>query len=209
MLVGIHSIILQIMFSKILIIMLLSVTSLIGNFFNSENVLTAPKHILKKNAKDTISFHSLTAIDIDGNELKMKKYKGKKIIILNVASKCGYTPQYADWQAFYEKNNSKFEVLGFPCNQFLGQEPGTAEEIESFCQKNYGVTFQMFDKIDVKGDDQSPIYKWLTDPAQNGWNNTVPSWNFSKYLVDENGKLLNYFGPKIKPDSPEFLAAIK
>ncbi|MBK8054370.1 MAG: glutathione peroxidase [Saprospiraceae bacterium] len=197
------------MFSKILIIMLLSVTSLIGNFFNSENVLTAPKHILKKNAKDTISFHSLTAIDIDGNELKMKKYKGKKIIILNVASKCGYTPQYADWQAFYEKNNSKFEVLGFPCNQFLGQEPGTAEEIESFCQKNYGVTFQMFDKIDVKGDDQSPIYKWLTDPAQNGWNNTVPSWNFSKYLVDENGKLLNYFGPKIKPDSPEFLAAIK
>ena len=99
--------------------------------------------------------------------------------------------------------------MGFPCNQFLGQEPGTAEEIESFCQKNYGVTFQMFDKIDVKGDEQSPIYKWLTDPAQNGWNNTVPSWNFSKYLVDENGKLLNYFGPKIKPDSPEFLAAIK
>jgi glutathione peroxidase len=209
MLVGIHSIILQIMLSKILIIMFFSVTSLIGNFFNSENVLSAPKHILKANYKDTVSFHSLKAKDIDGQTLNMSKYKGKKIIILNVASKCGYTPQYADWQAFFEKNNSKFEVLGFPCNQFLGQEPGTAEEIESFCQKNYGVTFQMFDKIDVKGDEQSPIYKWLTDPAQNGWNNTVPSWNFSKYLVDENGKLLNYFGPKIKPDSPEFLAAIK
>ncbi len=189
--------------------MFFSVTSLIGNFFNSENVLSAPKHILKASYKDTVSFHSLKAKDIDGQTLNMSKYKGKKIIILNVASKCGYTPQYADWQAFFEKNNSKFEVLGFPCNQFLGQEPGTAEEIESFCQKNYGVTFQMFDKIDVKGDEQSPIYKWLTDPAQNGWNNTVPSWNFSKYLVDENGKLLNYFGPKIKPDSPEFLAAIK
>ena len=189
--------------------MFFSVTSLIGNFFNSENVLSAQKHILKANYKDTVSFHSLKAKDIDGQTLNMSKYKGKKIIILNVASKCGYTPQYADWQAFFEKNNSKFEVLGFPCNQFLGQEPGTAEEIESFCQKNYGVTFQMFDKIDVKGDEQSPIYKWLTDPAQNGWNNTVPSWNFSKYLVDENGKLLNYFGPKIKPDSPEFLAAIK
>ena len=197
------------MLSKILFVMILSVTSLVDNFFNADNVLSAPEHILKNAPKDTVSFHSLTATDIDGNEVKMKKYKGKKIIILNVASKCGYTPQYADWQAFYEKNNTKFEVLGFPCNQFMGQEPGTADEIESFCQKNYGVSFQMFDKIDVKGDDQSPIYKWLTDPAQNGWNNTVPSWNFSKYLVDENGKLLNYFGPKIKPDSPEFLAAIK
>jgi glutathione peroxidase len=197
------------MLSKILFVMILSVTSLVDNFFNADNVLSAPEHILKNAPKDTVSFHSLTATDIDGNEVKMKKYKGKKIIILNVASKCGYTPQYADWQAFYEKNNTKFEVLGFPCNQFMGQEPGTAEEIESFCQKNYGVSFQMFDKIDVKGDNQSAVYKWLSDPAQNGWNSTVPSWNFSKYLVDEKGKLLNYFGPKIKPDSPEFLAAIK
>jgi glutathione peroxidase len=198
-----------IMLSKILFVMILSVTSLVDNFFNADNVLSAPEHILKNAPKDTVSFHSLTATDIDGNEVKMKKYKGKKIIILNVASKCGYTPQYADWQAFYEKNNTKFEVLGFPCNQFMGQEPGTADEIESFCQKNYGVSFQMFDKIDVKGDNQSAVYKWLSDPAQNGWNSTVPSWNFSKYLVDEKGKLLNYFGPKIKPDSPEFLAAIK
>jgi glutathione peroxidase len=197
------------MLSKILFVMILSVTSLVDNFFNADNVLSAPEHILKNAPKDTVSFHSLTATDIDGNEVKMKKYKGKKIIILNVASKCGYTPQYADWQAFYEKNNTKFEVLGFPCNQFMGQEPGTADEIESFCQKNYGVSFQMFDKIDVKGDNQSAVYKWLSDPAQNGWNSTVPSWNFSKYLVDEKGKLLNYFGPKIKPDSPEFLAAIK
>ena len=209
MLIDILNKIFIIMLSKILFVMILSVTSLVDNFFNADNVLSAPEHILKNATKDTVSFHSLIGTDIDGNEVKMKKYKGKKIIILNVASKCGYTPQYADWQAFYEKNNTKFEVLGFPCNQFMGQEPGTADEIESFCQKNYGVTFQMFDKIDVKGDNQSAVYKWLSDPAQNGWNSTVPSWNFSKYLVDEKGKLLNYFGPKIKPDSPEFLAAIK
>lgn len=156
---------------------------------------------------DTASFHSLSAVSIDGETIPMSKYKGKKIIILNVASKCGYTPQYADWQAFYDKNKENYVVLGFPCNQFLSQEPGTAEEIETFCQKNYGVTFQMFDKINVKGDGQSSIYKWLSDPTLNGWNSDVPSWNFSKYLVDENGKLLNYFGPKIKPESPEFKAA--
>ncbi|MBP6566048.1 MAG: glutathione peroxidase, partial [Saprospiraceae bacterium] len=100
-------------------------------------------------------------------------------------------------------------VLGFPCNQFMSQEPGTSAEIETFCQKNYGVTFQMFDKVDVKGDQQSPVYKWLTDPAQNGWNSDVPSWNFCKYLIDENGKLTHFFASKIKPDSPEFLVALK
>lgn len=187
--------------------MFLSISAYLSNCFNASKSTSRNDsiNVVETNA----SFYDLTATSLDGQSISMSTYKGKKVLILNVASKCGYTPQYADWQAFYEKNNDKFEILGFPCNQFLGQEPGTAIEIESFCQKNYGVTFQMFDKVDVKGKNQAPIYQWLTNPAKNGWNETEPSWNFSKYLVDENGKLLNYFGPKIKPDSPEFLDAIK
>ncbi|MBK8518868.1 MAG: glutathione peroxidase [Saprospiraceae bacterium] len=189
--------------------MLFSATGFIKHYFNSDTVLSSADTNINQAVSDSTSFHSLSALSIDGKLLSMNKYSGKKVIVLNVASKCGYTPQYADWEAFFENNKANYVVLGFPCNQFLGQEPGTAEEIESFCQKNYGVTFQMFDKIDVKGDNQSPLYAWLTNPKLNGWNHTEPSWNFSKYLIDENGKLLNYFGPKIKPDSPEFLAAIK
>ncbi|MGB4960682.1 MAG: glutathione peroxidase [Saprospiraceae bacterium] len=158
---------------------------------------------------DKISFYTLSATTLDGNTISMEQYRGKKIIILNVASKCGYTPQYADWQTFYDKNMENAVVLGFPCNQFMGQEPGTAVEIESFCQKNYGVTFQMFDKVNVKDEDQSPIYQWLTDPAKNGWNSDVPSWNFCKYLIDEKGNLTHFFASKIKPDSPEFVKAIE
>ena len=189
--------------------MLFSAHSLFFSCFKASKVASITDTGVNVQTKDTTSFYELSATTIDGESIEMKNFKGKKIIVLNVASKCGYTPQYADWQAFYEKNKNKFVVLGFPCNQFLSQEPGTAEEIETFCQKNYGVTFQMFDKIDVKGENQSSIYKWLTDPSKNGWNSNVPSWNFSKYLIDENGKLLNYFGPKIKPDSPEFLSAIQ
>lgn len=199
----------KIMLSKFLLVMILSTLNIIDNYFNADKVLSAPDEVLTVSQKDSSSFHTLSATDIDGQTIKLSAYKGKKIVVLNVASKCGYTPQYADWQKFYEKNKSTFVVLGFPCNQFMGQEPGTAEEIETFCQLNYGVTFQMFDKIDVKGQNQSPVYKWLTDPKKNGWNSQEPTWNFAKYLVDENGKLLNYFGPKIKPDSPEFLEALK
>lgn len=199
----------KIMLSKFLLVMIFSTLNIIDNYFNADKVLYAPDEVLTVSQKDSSSFHTLSATDIDGQTIKLSAYKGKKIVVLNVASKCGYTPQYADWQKFYEKNKSTFVVLGFPCNQFMGQEPGTAEEIETFCQLNYGVTFQMFDKIDVKGQNQSPVYKWLTDPKKNGWNSQEPTWNFAKYLVDENGKLLNYFGPKIKPDSPEFLAALK
>ncbi len=155
----------------------------------------------------TTSFYDLKAISIDGDTIEMSTYKGKKIVVLNTASKCGYTPQYKDWQTFHEQHGDNFVVLGFPCNQFFGQEPGSASEIETFCQKNYGVTFQMFDKVDVKGKDQHPVYQWLTDPAQNGWNKEVPSWNFCKYLIDENGKLTHFFASKIKPDSKEFVEA--
>ena len=187
----------------------LSLPAWFWSCFNGNKVASAPKETISATNQEKPSFYDLKAMSLDGESIDMSKYKGKKVIILNVASKCGYTPQYADWQKFYESNKDQVEVLGFPCNQFLGQEPGSSDEIATFCQKNYGVTFQMFDKVDVKGDQQSPVYKWLTDPAQNGWNSDVPSWNFCKYLIDENGKLTHFFASKIKPDSPEFLAALK
>ena len=150
----------------------------------------------------------LTVQSLDGQPVQLSQYRGKKIIILNVASKCGYTPQYADWETFYAAHKDKAGVLGFPCNDFGAQEPGTAGEIAEFCQKNYGVSFPMFEKVHVKGDQQAPLYRWLSDPAQNGWNSDVPSWNFCKYVINEQGELTNFFGSGVKPESAEFKAAL-
>ena len=146
---------------------------------------------------------------LEGKEVNLAQYKGKKVIILNTASKCGFTPQYADWEKFYEANKEKVVVLGFPSNDFGGQEPGSEEEIGAFCQKNYGVSFPMFSKVVTKGDGQAPLYKWLTTKELNGWNDKVPTWNFCKYVVNEKGELTHFFASKVKPDSPEFLEAIK
>ncbi len=192
---------------KVILAILLSVPAWFISCFNSNKVNSQSNAIMVNS--DPVSFHSLKALSIDGDTISMDQYKGKKIIVLNTASKCGYTPQYADWQAYYEKNKDKVVVLGFPCNQFMSQEPGNAEEIGAFCQKNYGVTFQMFDKVDVKGDNQSAVYKYLTNPELNGWNSDVPSWNFCKYLIDENGKLTHFFASGITPESAEFAAAVK
>jgi len=192
-----------------ILLITLSLPAWFWSCFNGNKVASAPKETISATNQEKPSFYDLKAVSLDGETIDMSKYKGKKIIVLNVASKCGYTPQYADWQKFYESNKDQVEVLGFPCNQFLGQEPGSSDEIATFCQKNYGVTFQMFDKVDVKGDQQHAIYQWLTDPSKNGWNSEVPSWNFCKYLINEEGKLTHFFGSKIKPDNQEFIAAYK
>ena len=192
-----------------ILLITLSLPAWFWSCFNGNKVASAPKETISATNQEKPSFYDLKAMSLDGETIDMSKYKGKKVIILNVASKCGYTPQYADWQKFYESNKDQVEVLGFPCNQFLGQEPGSSDEIATFCQKNYGVTFQMFDKVDVKGDQQHAIYQWLTDPSKNGWNSEVPSWNFCKYLINEEGKLTHFFGSKIKPDNQEFMAAYK
>jgi len=192
-----------------ILLITLSLPAWFWSCFNGNKVASAPKETISATNQEKPSFYDLKAVSLDGESIDMSKYKGKKVIILNVASKCGYTPQYADWQKFYESNKDQVEVLGFPCNQFLGQEPGSSDEIATFCQKNYGVTFQMFDKVDVKGDQQHAIYQWLTDPSKNGWNSEVPSWNFCKYLINEEGKLTHFFGSKIKPDNQEFMAAYK
>ncbi|MEZ4948502.1 MAG: glutathione peroxidase [Saprospiraceae bacterium] len=126
-------------------------------------------------------------------------FEGKKILIVNVASKCGFTYQYEDLEKLYQEYKDKLVVIGFPCNQFLGQEPGSEEKIESFCSSTYGVTFPMTTKINVKGKEQHPIYKWLTSKDLNGKDNYKISWNFNKFLLDEEGQLIEYYGSKVKP----------
>jgi glutathione peroxidase len=142
---------------------------------------------------------------IDGTIIDFSEYKGKKLLIVNTASKCGYTPQYEDLQALHEKYGDKIVILGFPSNNFMGQEPGSNLQIAEFCTENYGVTFQMFAKLDVKGKDQHPLYKWLSSKDLNGWNDNAPSWNFCKYLIDENGKLVKFYKSGVKPMDQEII----
>jgi len=155
------------------------------------------------------SFYEFKMKAIDGQIIDFEQYKGKKVLIVNVASKCGFTPQYEDLQKLHEMYGNKVAILGFPANNFGNQEPGSNEEIALFCSGNYGVTFQMFEKISVKGEDMHPLYQWLSNEKYNGWNNDAPSWNFCKYLVNENGELVAFFPSKIKPLSDELLGKIK
>lgn len=151
-----------------------------------------------------VSFYDLSATQIDGKELKFADFKGKKLLLVNTASDCGYTNQYADLQKLYDQFKDKLLVIGFPANDFKEQEKGSDEEIAQFCQKNYGVTFPVMKKsVVIKSAQQNPVYQWLTDSSKNGWCNQQPSWNFSKYLVDENGVLTNYFDPSVSPLSNE------
>ncbi|ASW73430.1 glutathione peroxidase [Chryseobacterium piperi] len=136
---------------------------------------------------------------LDGKEINFADFKGKKILIVNTASECGFTPQYADLEKVYEEYKDKLVVVGFPANNFGGQEPGTNTEIGAFCQKNFGVTFPLAAKVSVKGDDTAPIFKYLTERDLNGVKNTTILWNFTKFLVDENGKLIDSFVSTTKP----------
>ncbi|GAB3562307.1 hypothetical protein GCM10027578_04470 [Spirosoma luteolum] len=156
----------------------------------------------------TRTLYDFTVKSIDGKPVELARYKGKKVVILNVASKCGFTPQYADWEKFYEAHKDKIVVLGFPANNFASQESGSNAEIATFCQKNYGVSFPMFEKIDVVGSSQAPLYKWLSTKSLNGWNDKAPSWNFCKYVVNEEGQLTNFFASAVKPDDAAFKKAV-
>lgn len=155
------------------------------------------------------SIHSFKVAGIDGKQISLSAYKGKKILIVNTASKCGYTPQYESLQKVYEQYGQKLVIIGFPCNQFGGQEPGSSEDIVSFCKKNYGVNFPLAEKIDVKGDNTAPVYQWLTQKSKNGVLDATIGWNFNKFLLDENGKMLAYFPSSVKPDSEAILAYLK
>jgi glutathione peroxidase len=145
---------------------------------------------------------------LSGGTIDFADFKGKKILIVNTASKCGFTPQYEDLEALYKKYQGRLVIVGFPANNFLSQEPGSNENIEAFCKKNYGVTFPMAAKISVKGKDMAPIYKWLCNKAENGVMDAKVSWNFNKFLLDENGKLIGHFKSKVKPVSEEIVSKL-
>lgn len=156
------------------------------------------------------SFYDFTVTDINGKAFSMSSLKGYKVMIVNVASKCGYTPQYEELQKLYDRyKDNNFVIVAFPANNFGNQEPGTNAEIKEFCRVNYGVTFPMMQKISVKGEDQAPIYKWLTQKSENGVIDQEVTWNFQKYLIDENGKLSAVYLPKISPLDEKIIAWIE
>jgi glutathione peroxidase len=152
---------------------------------------------------EAASIHTFKVESLDGGTINFADFKGKKILIVNTASECGYTPQYKELEELYQKFKDKLVIVGFPANNFGGQEPGTNTEIKAFCTKNYGVTFPMAAKVSVKGDDTAPIYKWLCTKTQNGVLDAEIKWNFNKFLIDENGKMVAYFPSKVTPMSEE------
>ena len=153
------------------------------------------------------SFHALSAVDIDGNPVSMASFKGKRLLVVNTASKCGYTKQYAQLQELYDTFKDKdFVVIGFPSNDFGGQEPGSEQEIAAFCQKNYGVSFPMMSKVSTKGRDQHPVYQWLTSKEQNGVMDATVKWNFHKFLIDEEGRLVAAYPSGVTPLDEQILA---
>lgn len=146
---------------------------------------------------------------LTGGTIDFSQFKGKKILIVNTASECGYTPQYEDLQKLSDKYKGKLVIVGFPANNFGKQEPGTNEEISTFCKKNYGVTFPMAAKISTKGDDMAPIYHWLTEKQYNNYENTSVKWNFQKYLINEKGEMIGVFYSRTKPLSDDLIKAIE
>ncbi|HEY0943479.1 MAG TPA: glutathione peroxidase [Steroidobacter sp.] len=147
------------------------------------------------------TLHDFSANSLEGKPVALRDYAGKVLLVVNTASKCGFTPQYEGLEALYQKYRDRgLEVLGFPCNQFGAQEPGTAAEIGAFCQKNYGVSFPMFEKIDVNGATAHPLYQWLKSNARGLLGSEAIKWNFTKFLVDRSGKVVDRFAPTTKPE---------
>ncbi|KUL14901.1 MAG: Glutathione peroxidase, partial [Proteiniphilum sp. 51_7] len=156
------------------------------------------------------TLHDFTVKDIDGNEFNLATLKGKKVLVVNVASRCGLTPQYEELQKLYSIYQDKgFTLIGFPANNFNGQEPGTNEEIKEFCTGNYGVTFPMMAKISVKGEDMAPLYRWLTQKAENGVMDQEVTWNFQKFMIDEEGRLVDVVMPRESPLSDKIVEWIR
>ena len=176
------------------------------------NKLAGKKSKVMDNSQAFAPPRSLYELEVElnnGDRLKLETLRGKKILLVNTASDCGYTNQYADLQKLFEVNQDKLVVIAFPANDFKQQEKGNDEAIAAFCKKNYGVSFPLATKSSVvKGDQQNEIFKWLTDKNRNGWNDQQPTWNFSKYLVNEQGLLTNYFDPAVSPESDEVKNAI-
>lgn len=159
-------------------------------------------------AASKTSFHELSTVSLEGKPIDFAEFRGKKVLIVNVASKCGFTPQYAQLQEVYDQHGDNLVIIGFPANNFMNQEPGSNEDIAEFCERNFGVTFLMSERTSVRGSEQHPVFQWLTDRNQNGWNRKAPSWNFYKYLVDEQGELKAVFSSRTRPDDPKIVNLI-
>ncbi len=190
---------------KILLVFSFILSACIGG----TTIKTRPTNMTTEENSNKTTFYSFKMKGIDGKEIDFSQYKGKKVLLVNVASECGYTKQYEQLQALHAQYAEKVVVLGFPANNFGGQEPGTNAEVATFCKTKFGVTFQMFEKISVKGTDTHPLYQWLSTKAENGWNEEAPNWNFCKYLVNEKGELVKFFKSGVDPIGDEMLAAIK
>ena len=165
--------------------------------------------ISNKTAAPLVPFYSLPARLNDGSVVKLEEFRGKKILLVNTASDCGYTGQYTGLEQLYQEHIEKLVVIGIPANDFKEQEKGSDEEIASFCKRNFGVSFPLLQKATViRGSGQHEIFQWLTNKNKNGWNDQAPTWNFCKYLVDEQGKLIYFFAPSVEPMSTEMQQAI-
>jgi glutathione peroxidase len=196
---------------SIILIMLAFATLMFGIFnlfFGPKEGRMEPYQQNKmQNTEKTI--YQFTMNDIDGKPVALSDYKGKVVIIVNVASKCGLTPQYKELQSFYDEYKTKgVVILGFPANNFMGQEPGSDSEIKSFCQKNYGVSFPVFSKISVKGSDMAPLYQFLTTKEKNGVMDSGVKWNFQKYLIDKEGRLVTFFDPRTEITDEQVIKAV-
>ena len=162
----------------------------------------------KSNAQELSSIYDLTYTSITGKKVSLETYKGKYILFVNVASECGFTSQYEDLQALYEKNKDKLEIIAVPCNDYGSQESGSNSEIKNFCETRYGVSFTMGSKQKIKSSPISDLYQWLSDPKQNGWNSSLPSWNFCKYVINEDGQLTHFLRSGVNPTGKEMLKII-
>ena len=177
----------------------------VGKLFGKKVVMKANTAAIKP----AISFYSLSAIDNNGNQIDFEQFKGKKVLLVNTASECGFTPQYQDLQKLSDQYKNKLVIIGFPANDFGEQEKGTDQEIAQFCQRNYGVSFPLAQKSSVvKGEHQNKIFEWLSSSRENGWNDQQPTWNFSKYLINEQGVLTHYFESAAAPLGVEMISAI-
>ncbi|MGB4846065.1 MAG: glutathione peroxidase [Ferruginibacter sp.] len=186
-------------------IKLLVISVLVLSFNNSAiSNISETEHIALQNK----TIYDFKVESLNGGIIDFAGFKGKKILIVNTASKCGFTPQYEGLEKLYETYKDKLVIVGFPANNFFSQEPGSNETIEAFCKKNYGVTFPMAAKISVKGKDIAPIYQWLCNKTENGIMNAKISWNFNKFLLDENGKLIAHYKSKVKPLSEEIISRL-
>lgn len=191
------------MIKIIVLIILLSGCTPKANNINQQTPKMEPTTINNQQ-----SIYDFKVEGLEGGTIDFATFKGKKILIVNTASECGYTPQYKELQSLYEQYKEKLVIVGFPANNFGGQEPGSAAQIKAFCEKNYGVTFPMAAKVSVKGSDMAPLYKWLTSKEANGVLEAEIGWNFNKFLIDEKGHMVAYFPSKIKPMGEEITSKL-